>query len=162
MSVAHAGPEIAFNPSPLVFNPVVVGEDRDTTLVVKNIGDTTLVVSAISLARGESSTFAFSADPFHLAPGDSVMIEMIFRFRTGGTHADALIFEINAEPSDPTLPRPVVSVSGIWQVVSEDIAGVETIWQFTTAGDTDPPVFMAGPDIVEMTGFYIGAGYCTQ
>ena len=50
MSVAHAGPEIAFN-------PVVVGEDRDTTLVVKNIGDTTLVVSAISLARGESSTF---------------------------------------------------------------------------------------------------------
>ena len=50
VSVAHAGPEIAFNPSPLVFNPVVVGEDRDTTLVVKNIGDTTLVVSAISLA----------------------------------------------------------------------------------------------------------------
>ena len=48
VSVAHARPEIAFNPSPLVFNPVVVGEDRDTTLVVNNIGDTTLVVSAIS------------------------------------------------------------------------------------------------------------------
>ena len=38
VSVAHAGPEIAFNSSPLVFNPVVVGEDRDTTLVVKKIG----------------------------------------------------------------------------------------------------------------------------
>ena len=60
------------------------------------------------------------------------MIEMIFRPRTGGNHADALIFEINAEPSDPTLPRPVVSVSGIG--TGPEISVEPSVLNFASSG----------------------------
>ena len=132
VSGVYGAPEIAFEPAVLVFDPVVVGQIEERTLVARNVGDSTVVVSSIDLARGVSSAFDFVAKPFQLAVGDSIAVLVRFAPKTGGSHGDALIFDSNAEPTDPTLPRPVVSLSGTG--VGPEISVEPSVINFASSG----------------------------
>ncbi len=109
----EAAPRMAFEPDPLSFARMAVGQSQSQKIWITNAGDATLVVTGGGLAKGTGSAFRVAVRPFQLAPGGRVQLEIFFEPRTGGSHADVLSFYSNVLSADAAQQRPVLQLTGI-------------------------------------------------
>lgn len=133
---AWAGPEIAFLPEVVVMPEIVAGDSARATSVLVNVGDADLVVFGHSFAKRRKSVFEAFISKGKVAPGDSVVVQIVFRPKSGGVHVDALVLDTNKTFEDPSQPIPSVAVTG--RVISPEIAASANHLTFSSAGIGKP------------------------
>jgi len=104
-SPSAPAPEIWLAEERLDFGRVKLGKTREYRLIIENIGDANLQISI------ESSDRAFRVEPTSaaVAPGQKLLIPVIFEPKEPGMHQGKLIFTTN----DPDEGSLTVSVEGI-------------------------------------------------
>lgn len=131
-----AGPQVAFRPEVVVMPEIVVGDTARASIVVVNVGDANLVISEHFFALGRKSVFEGFLSGRTVAPGDSTVVQIVFRPKSGGAHADALVFETNKTFDDVSQPIPAVALTG--RVVSPEISVSTSRLVFASSGIGKP------------------------
>lgn len=108
-------PDIAVQPTGAVlFGRVIVGEEAESPVVVRNVGDGELVVDRVTLRGGATSAYRLveAAPPGALAPGAAAEIAVVYAPVAGGGTTDTLEIASN-DPDEPlVLVEIVASDSG--------------------------------------------------
>ncbi|HEV8268684.1 MAG TPA: choice-of-anchor D domain-containing protein, partial [Thermoanaerobaculia bacterium] len=101
-----SAPAIDVTPSSLDFGSVVVGQSKDLTLTVRNVGSATLTVS--SLAVGGAFSVPSPATPFNVSQGATQSVTVRFSPPSAGGQSATLTIASN----DPARPSVSVALQG--------------------------------------------------
>ncbi len=89
-------PQITLSADSLYFDPLLAGEQDSLSLVIYNIGDSTLVLYSIEISDSAFTTDFDLADSL-IAPGDSLSVMVYFQPLQIGTYLETLTIENNDE-----------------------------------------------------------------
>mgnify|MGYP001036848445 CR=1 FL=1 len=112
-AITHSepAPEIAINPTMLVFDSTAVGSSSVEMLTIYNTGTATLTISNIS---STDTVFSTNLTNFDVSPGDSQMVQVLFAPIEPITY-EGNLYVISNDSGVDTLAIPVSGV-GFWLV----------------------------------------------
>lgn len=92
--------------SAIAFGDVYIGAQRDSVLIVTNVGTDVLSVTAITVGN---SSYQVNTEPFELLPDEQKEIQIIFRPSAPGTYNTTL----NLASNDPDNSSVVIPLTGV-------------------------------------------------
>ena len=125
-------PQIWVSADSIDFGQLNVGENETEALLIRNDGDSDLIVSDISVDDGSFDFDCSSPLPITLVPGDDVSLEVIFSPNEAGLFEG----ELSIISTDPDTPVYYVALSGEGVAVGELTLDVSANGDAFVFGDT--------------------------
>ncbi len=125
------------------YGQVVVGTTASHTVIIRNLGDVALQVSAMTLVTGEAADFSITlgAAPFTVAPGSEHSVDV--RFAPGSAGQKTTMLRVVSDDQDEDTVNVVVTGRGLMPP-DIDLAPVGHDYGQAIVGTTAPRVFVIG------------------
>ena len=125
------------------YGQVVVGTTASQTVIIRNLGDVALQVSAMALVTGEAAEFSITlgAAPFTVAPGATHSVDV--RFAPGSAGQKTAMLRVVSDDQDEDTVNVVVTGRGLMPP-DIDLAPVAHDYGQAIVGTTASRVFVIG------------------